>query len=86
MKITEMNILEIEEFIRDEFPTANLAIRCLDCGDYLPLNQIDLELEICEDCARDREKDIYYCANCGTEQVDEEFMLCDSCQAEEEDE
>lgn len=50
MKIEEMTITQIEEFIRDKFPETNLYIRCLECDEYYTLSEMNLELEICQDC------------------------------------
>lgn len=82
MKIEEMKITQIEEFIRDNFPNTNLTMRCLECGDHFPLSEMDLDQETCDGCR----EDVYYCENCGTEQVDNEFGFCASCQAKEDDE
>lgn len=57
MKITEMTIMEIEEFIRDEFPETNLAMRCLNCDEYKPLSEMDLEHELCEDCQEQEDEE-----------------------------
>lgn len=50
MKIEEMTITQIEEFIRDKFPETNLYMRCLECYEYYTLSEMNLELEICQDC------------------------------------
>lgn len=50
MKIEEMTITQIEEFIRDKFPGTNLYMRCLECDEYYTLSEMNLELEICQDC------------------------------------
>lgn len=44
MKIEEMTITQIEEFIRDKFPETNLYMRCLECDEYYTLSEMNLEL------------------------------------------
>ena len=39
MKIEEMTITQIEEFIRDKFPETNLYMRCLECDEYYTLSE-----------------------------------------------
>lgn len=56
MKIEDMTITQIEEFIRDNFPDTNLYMRCLDCDEYYPLSEMDLDLEKCQNCQKEERK------------------------------
>lgn len=53
MKIEDMTITQIEEFINDNFPDTNLYMKCLECDEYYPLNEMNLDLEKCQNCQDD---------------------------------
>lgn len=55
MKIKNMTIEQIEEYIRENFPDTNLFMRCLICDEYYPLNEMDLKKEFCQVCSDDEE-------------------------------
>ena len=51
MKIEEMDLEEIEEYLKsitDE--ETNLYMRCLECGEYKPLCEMNIETECCNEC------------------------------------
>lgn len=58
MQIESMTIVQIEEYIRDNFPDTNLYMRCLDCDEYYPLSDMNLEQELCQDCYDDEDENI----------------------------
>lgn len=55
MKIEEMNLTEIEEYLKlitDE--ETNLYMRCLNCGEFKPLCEMNVVTECCNDCDNDK--------------------------------
>lgn len=51
MKIEEMTLIEIEEYLKnitDE--ETNLYIRCLNCDEYTPICNINIITETCNNC------------------------------------
>ncbi len=53
MQIENMTIEEIEIFIRDNFPDTNLYMRCLDCDEYYSLSEMNLNIELCQNCSKE---------------------------------
>lgn len=55
VKVENKSLLEIEEYLKtitDE--ETNLSMRCLDCDEYKPLCQMNVETETCDECNRKR--------------------------------
>lgn len=51
MKIEDMTLVEILEYIRDNFDNdINLYMRCLEEDEYYPLSEMNLETEVCKSC------------------------------------
>ncbi len=53
MQIENMTIEEIESFIRNNFPDINLYMRCLDCDEYYSLSEMNLNIELCQNCSKE---------------------------------
>ena len=51
MKIEEMSLSQIEEYLKEITDNeTNLYMRCLDCEEYKPIYEFNVETEICKEC------------------------------------
>ena len=57
MKIENMNLTEIEEYLKDfTDEDTNLYMRCLECNEYKPICKMNVFTEVCNDCEDERKK------------------------------
>lgn len=54
MDIEKMSLTEIEEYLKTiTNKDANLFMRCLNCESYIPICNMNIDLELCNTCDKD---------------------------------
>ena len=51
MNIEDMSLIEIEEYLKEiTNENANLYMRCVNCDEYYPICNMNINCELCNNC------------------------------------